>query len=120
MRLAGQITGVEGYLESAASGLTIALFLALERSGREPEPLPPATALGALVRHLTESRPHNFQPANVNYGLFPDLPRRLPRKRRRQAYAERARRELAAWAERQGLSLAAEREPEARALASSD
>ncbi len=70
LRLAGQITGVEGYLESAATGLAIALYLALERDGRTPEPLPPTTALGALARHLTESDPRHFQPANINYGLF--------------------------------------------------
>ena len=70
VRLAGQITGVEGYLESAATGLAIALYLALERRGAAFEPLPATTALGALARHLTESDPANFQPANINYGLF--------------------------------------------------
>ncbi len=107
VRLAGQITGVEGYLESAATGLAIALYLALERAGRDPEPLPPTTALGALARHLTESRPEHFQPANVNYGLFPDLDQRLPRAARRAALAARARNHLAAWAERHGLATAA-------------
>jgi methylenetetrahydrofolate--tRNA-(uracil-5-)-methyltransferase len=107
LRLAGQITGVEGYLESAATGLAAALYLALERRGggpeQGPEPLPDTTALGALARHLVDSREKHFQPANVNYGLFPALPRRLPRRQRRQAYAERAAIDLAAWAERQGL-----------------
>ena len=74
MRLAGQITGVEGYLESAATGLAIGLYLALERQGRTPEPFPATTALGALARHLTESDPKHFQPANINYGLFEELP----------------------------------------------
>ncbi len=107
VRLAGQITGVEGYLESAATGLAIALYLAVERSGRGPEPLPATTALGALARHLTESRPEHFQPANVNYGLFPELDQRLPRPARRAALAARARHHLAAWARRQGLETAA-------------
>jgi methylenetetrahydrofolate--tRNA-(uracil-5-)-methyltransferase len=108
VRLAGQITGVEGYLESAATGLAIALYLALERRGRPVEPLPAATALGALARHLTESDPRHFQPANVNYGLFPELPER-PRQGgaegRRAAFAARAARELAAWADRNQLPL---------------
>lgn len=103
VRLAGQITGVEGYLESAATGLAVALYLALERGGREPEPFPPTTALGALARHLTESDPRHFQPANVNYGLFTELTGRVPKRQRRAAYAERAHAALLAWAERQGL-----------------
>jgi methylenetetrahydrofolate--tRNA-(uracil-5-)-methyltransferase len=108
VRLAGQITGVEGYLESAATGLAIALYLCLERQGRPVEPLPPATALGALARHLTESDPRRFQPANVNYGLFPELDAAdAPRgsRGRRGAFAARAGRELAAWAARQELPL---------------
>ncbi len=104
VRLAGQITGVEGYLESAATGLAAGLYLALERSGAAPAPFPATTALGALARHLTESDPQRFQPANVNYGLFAELPERLRRGDRRAAYAERARRELLAWAERHGVA----------------
>ena len=112
VRLAGQLTGVEGYLESAATGLAIGLYLGLERQGREVEPLPAATALGALARHLTESDPRHFQPANVNYGLFPELEDgsgkrgRRGAQGRRAAFAERAARELTAWAERQRLPLA--------------
>ncbi len=88
VRLAGQITGVEGYLESAATGLAAALYLLLERRGGPFAPLPATTALGSLARHLTESDPRRFQPANVNYGLFPalagrSLPRRPPRGLRR-------------------------------------
>jgi methylenetetrahydrofolate--tRNA-(uracil-5-)-methyltransferase len=114
LRLAGQITGVEGYLESAATGLAIALYVALERRGRAPEALPPSTALGSLARHLTESDPKRFQPANVNYGLFPELPGRVRRAERRGAYAERAHRDLLAWAARHEVDadpapLAAER-----------
>jgi methylenetetrahydrofolate--tRNA-(uracil-5-)-methyltransferase len=98
VRLAGQITGVEGYLESAATGLAIGLYLALERCGCEPAPFPASTALGCLARHLTESDPRHFQPANVNYGLFSPLDERLRRADRRAAYVGRARRDLAAWA----------------------
>jgi methylenetetrahydrofolate--tRNA-(uracil-5-)-methyltransferase len=123
VRLAGQITGVEGYLESAATGLAIALYLSLERQGRQGrpvEPLPAATALGALARHLTESDPRHFQPANVNYGLFPELDAAdAPRasRGRRAAFAARAARELEAWAARQELPL--RREPLAAVTAGS-
>ena len=104
VRLAGQITGVEGYLESAATGLAIGLYIALEREGgREPEPFPATTALGALARHLTESDPKHFQPANINYGLFAELEGRVRRGDRRAAYVERAWTELGAWAERNGI-----------------
>lgn len=97
IRLAGQITGVEGYLESAATGLVVGLYLSLERSGVSASALPRTTALGALARHLTESSPERFQPANINYGLFPELGRRLKREQRKQAMVERARRALADW-----------------------
>jgi methylenetetrahydrofolate--tRNA-(uracil-5-)-methyltransferase len=105
VRLAGQITGVEGYLESAATGLAAALYIALERLDRVSEQLPSTTALGALARHLTESEADNFQPANINYGLFTELEKKLPRKARRAAYAERSRRELESWSERQQIEL---------------
>ena len=97
IRLAGQITGVEGYLESAATGLAIALDLVLERRGETPVPMPPTTAFGALVRHLTESKAKHFQPANINYGLFEELPGRVRRKERRAAYARRAHQALERW-----------------------
>ncbi|MBV8199355.1 MAG: methylenetetrahydrofolate--tRNA-(uracil(54)-C(5))-methyltransferase (FADH(2)-oxidizing) TrmFO [Acidobacteria bacterium] len=128
VRLAGQITGVEGYLESAATGLAIGLYLSLERQGRAAEALPAATALGSLARHLTESDPLHFQPANVNYGLFPELEEPPPRRSkapgpprgkragsqgRRAAFAARAVRELSAWAARHQVTL--RREPLATA-----
>ena len=119
VRLAGQITGVEGYLESAATGLAIALYLALERRGDQPAPLPATTALGALARHLTESEAKNFQPANVNYGLFEplDLPRirgRRGRQQRRRLLAERALAEIEHWKLARGLG---DEETSARAAA---
>lgn len=103
VRLAGQLTGVEGYLESAATGLAIGLYLAAEAAGAPLPALPATTALGSLARHLTESDPRSFQPANVGYGAFLPLPGRVPREQRRAAYAERAERDLAAWAEAAGL-----------------
>jgi len=107
LRLAGQITGVEGYLESAATGLAVALHLVLDRRGTHgapaAPPLPATTALGALARHLTESDPEHFQPANIHYGLFTPL-EPLPRKdERRGVYARRALDALAAWKAQCGL-----------------
>jgi methylenetetrahydrofolate--tRNA-(uracil-5-)-methyltransferase len=116
VRLAGQLTGVEGYLESAATGLAIALYWILEHEragqggapGAPLEPFPATTALGSLGRHLTETDPRHFQPANVNYGLFEELPGKVPKRARRAAFAERARRDLLAWAERMGLEASPE------------
>jgi methylenetetrahydrofolate--tRNA-(uracil-5-)-methyltransferase len=78
LRFAGQITGVEGYVESAAIGLLAGRFAAAERIGRTPVPPPATTALGALLGHITgghleaaDAGPRSFQPMNVNYGLFP-------------------------------------------------
>jgi methylenetetrahydrofolate--tRNA-(uracil-5-)-methyltransferase len=99
IRLAGQITGCEGYLESAAIGLLAGRFAAAEASGGEPRPPPPTTALGALLRHLTaDARAETFQPMNVNFGLFPpiDTPPKAAVDRRR-AMATRALADLAAW-----------------------
>lgn len=108
IRLAGQITGVEGYLESAATGLAIGLYLSHEREDATDtmlEPFPATTAFGAMARHLTASKAKNFQPANINYGLFEDLEARIPRKLRRAAYAERAWAALTDWAAAAGLRL---------------
>ena len=97
LRLAGQLTGVEGYLESAATGLAVALYLILGTGDRQPPPLPDTTALGALARHLTESNPKRYQPANVNYGLLEPLRERVPRRERRAAYVARAQQALSLW-----------------------
>ncbi|MCR5814806.1 MAG: methylenetetrahydrofolate--tRNA-(uracil(54)-C(5))-methyltransferase (FADH(2)-oxidizing) TrmFO [Desulfovibrio sp.] len=94
--LAGQITGVEGYVESAACGLWLALVLRARYLGQTlPQP-PRETALGALLGHLqTECK--KFQPSNVHFGLMPAPEERLRKKDRKQAYAERARRAFALW-----------------------
>ncbi|MFH1518315.1 MAG: methylenetetrahydrofolate--tRNA-(uracil(54)-C(5))-methyltransferase (FADH(2)-oxidizing) TrmFO [Pseudomonadota bacterium] len=76
LRFAGQVTGVEGYVESAAMGLLAGRFAAAERLGRTLAPPPPTTALGALVLHITGGHlqgKQSFQPMNVNFGLFPDI-----------------------------------------------
>ncbi len=75
LRFAGQITGVEGYVESAAIGLLAGRFAAAERLGVGIAPPPATTALGALLRHITvNANSASFQPMNVNFGLFPELP----------------------------------------------
>jgi methylenetetrahydrofolate--tRNA-(uracil-5-)-methyltransferase len=95
---AGQITGVEGYVESAACGFLAGLFAAGQLLNH-PVPLPPpTTALGALLGHLAHSDQDNFQPMNVNYGLFPPLDgRKRKRADRRLAMAERALHDLEPW-----------------------
>lgn len=89
--LAGQISGVEGYLESAATGLWLGLFLA----GKIDLP-PVETALGGLLGHL-RTPAKNFQPSNVHFGLMPALNRRAPKKKRKELYAARAREVWAKW-----------------------
>lgn len=99
---AGQITGVEGYVESAACGILAGLFAASEALGSELPPPPPETALGSLLRHATVSPLRHFQPSNVNYGLFPALPGRTPARMRNAAYAARAREAFTRWIEGAG------------------
>ncbi len=93
IRFAGQVTGVEGYLESAAIGLLAGRFAA----GLNASP-PRETALGSLLAHITgEANPETFQPMNVNFGLFPKLPGEVGRKDRKRQYAERALAALDFW-----------------------
>jgi methylenetetrahydrofolate--tRNA-(uracil-5-)-methyltransferase len=94
---AGQITGVEGYVESAASGFLAGISAARLSQGSKPPLPPPETALGALVGHITNADARHFQPMNINYGLFPELPGRVKKKEKRQKLAERALESLDAW-----------------------
>jgi methylenetetrahydrofolate--tRNA-(uracil-5-)-methyltransferase len=96
---AGQVTGVEGYLESAATGLMAGATLAQLLEGREPVPLPFSTALGALSRHVSESDPSHYAPMNVTFGLIDDsgVPPLRDRGKRREEIARRALAEVAAW-----------------------
>ncbi|QFU16295.1 methylenetetrahydrofolate--tRNA-(uracil(54)-C(5))-methyltransferase (FADH(2)-oxidizing) TrmFO [Microvirga thermotolerans] len=127
LRFAGQITGCEGYVESAAVGLMAGRFAAAERLGRALPPLPATTAMGALINHITgghietiDEGPRSFQPMNVNFGLFPPVEfavkdgngKRLrgPAKAvaRKRALTDRARADLAAWKAAQDMPAAAE------------
>lgn len=82
---AGQITGVEGYVESAASGLVAGLNASLFIKDLNPIVFPSETVLGALSRYITEANPKNFQPMKANYGLLPPLPKNYKNKRQKKA-----------------------------------
>ena len=100
MRFAGQITGVEGYVESAAIGLLAGRFAAAELTGAEAPPPPPTTAFGALLTHITGGHlgaGGTFQPMNVNFGLFPPFAGRVPKRARKAAMVARARADLGRW-----------------------
>ncbi len=113
LRFAGQVTGVEGYVESAAIGLLAGRFAAAERLGRDIAPPPPTTALGALLGHITGGADaETFQPMNVNFGLFPepeqdpDPKKRIKGRERKKLYTGRALADLDGWLG--GTRLAAE------------
>jgi methylenetetrahydrofolate--tRNA-(uracil-5-)-methyltransferase len=93
--LAGQITGVEGYIGNAATGLLAGLNAARRLRGQAPVTLPPTTMLGALCHYVTHAAPKDFQPMKANFGLLPSLERPVRHKAARyQAYVERALRDL--------------------------
>lgn len=100
IRFAGQITGVEGYVESAAMGLLAARLAVAELTGRSLPPVPDTTATGALVTHITGGADaKTFQPMNVNFGLFPPIDAKGGRKGRRDRYKAYTDRAKAAWTE---------------------
>ncbi|MFT9598875.1 FADH(2)-oxidizing methylenetetrahydrofolate--tRNA-(uracil(54)-C(5))-methyltransferase TrmFO [Mesobacillus sp.] len=88
---AGQMTGVEGYVESAASGLIAGINAARLVKGDEPVEFPHETAMGSMARYITTTNAKNFQPMNANFGLFPDLPEKIKAKQERnEKHASRA------------------------------
>jgi methylenetetrahydrofolate--tRNA-(uracil-5-)-methyltransferase len=98
VRFAGQITGVEGYVESAAIGLLAGRFAVARAAGRAPVPPPATTALGGLLRHITgDASAATFQPMNVNFGLLPPLAGQVKRAERKPALARRALADLDDW-----------------------
>ena len=98
LRFAGQITGCEGYVESAAVGLMTGRFAAAERLGRAQAPPPSTTAMGALLGHITGGADATtFQPMNINFGLFPPIAGSFKGKERKQAMAVRALRDFDDW-----------------------
>ncbi len=94
--MAGQITGVEGYIESAACGLWVGMLLAAGIKGATLTPPPPDTALGGLLAHL-RTPAKNFQPSNIHFGLLPELGRKMRKADRKQAYAMRAAASFGNW-----------------------
>ncbi|MEJ2518455.1 MAG: methylenetetrahydrofolate--tRNA-(uracil(54)-C(5))-methyltransferase (FADH(2)-oxidizing) TrmFO, partial [Methyloceanibacter sp.] len=110
LRFAGQVTGVEGYVESAAIGLIAGRFAAADRMDRPVAPPPPTTALGALLSHITgghlsvesESGSRSFQPMNVNFGLFPPIT--VPRQPKTKEPRPDGRRQTKALARKNALS----------------
>ena len=98
IRFAGQITGCEGYVESAAIGLLAGRFAAAELGGAAMTPPPVETALGALLHHITGAAvAETYQPMNVNFGLFPPIPGRTKKADRKKMYTDRARAALGEW-----------------------
>jgi methylenetetrahydrofolate--tRNA-(uracil-5-)-methyltransferase len=104
IRFAGQITGCEGYVESAAIGLLTGIMAAQELSGTAWTPPPPTTALGALLSHITgDAEAESYQPMNVNFGLFPpvgplnEAGRKMKKPDRKLAYTGRAKADLSGW-----------------------
>jgi methylenetetrahydrofolate--tRNA-(uracil-5-)-methyltransferase len=101
---AGQLTGVEGYLESAATGLMVGATLAQLLEGREPRALPFSTALGSLAKHVSAPREQEYTPMNVTFGLIeneeaPDAPPTRDRAKRREEIGRRALASVARWRE---------------------
>ena len=91
--IAGQISGVEGYIESTAMGMVAGINAALRLHGKKTHNVPETTAHGALIRHITESESRHFQPSNINFGLFPaseDSRKMRDKKLKKQLIVERA------------------------------
>jgi len=101
---AGQITGVEGYTESSATGLLAGINLARILSGDDPVIPPPTTMMGALYRYMNEADPKHFQPMNANFGLLDELPEQIrDKKRKREKFAERSLADMQAWIDAHNL-----------------
>ena len=106
---AGQLTGVEGYTESTATGLVAGLNLSRMLAGESPVVPPPTTMLGALYRYLREADARHFQPMNANFGLVDELGERVKdKKRKKELLSERALSDMAAWRDELGLVGAAQ------------
>jgi methylenetetrahydrofolate--tRNA-(uracil-5-)-methyltransferase len=98
VRFAGQITGCEGYVESAAVGLMVGLMTAAQLTGQDWQAPPRTTAMGALLAHITsDAEAETYQPMNVNFGLFPPVAPEVKKKVRKEAYTARAKADLDLW-----------------------
>ncbi len=104
---AGQISGVEGYTESIATGMLAGIYAAMLAQGGRPEPVPRGTALGSLVRYITEADPERFQPANITFDLLEPLDEAIrkrvrDKRERHRIQCERSLQAMEEWLERQG------------------
>jgi methylenetetrahydrofolate--tRNA-(uracil-5-)-methyltransferase len=102
IKFAGQISGVEGYVESASMGLLCGMFSSYEILNKELTSPPPTTAIGSLLNYITfdhylSDEKFSFQPMNVNFGLFADLEEKTHKKARKEAYSNRALEDLSKW-----------------------
>jgi methylenetetrahydrofolate--tRNA-(uracil-5-)-methyltransferase len=95
--VAGQLSGVEGYVESAAAGILAGINAGRTALGLAPTSPPPTTALGGLVNHLTDAVERDFQPSNINFGLLPPVGRKMKKKDRAVFHVQRAEADLGAW-----------------------
>ena len=100
---AGQITGVEGYMESTAMGLLAGMNAVALSQGKNPVTPPPTTAMGALIHYITHAETIPFQPMNINFGLFLPLPGKVRARERKSLLARRALEDLEKWRERCGI-----------------
>lgn len=106
IRFAGQITGCEGYVESAAVGLMAGLMAAAEIAGRHWQSPPATSAMGALLAHITgDAEAENYQPMNVNFGLFPPM-HDVSKKQRKEAYTARGKTDFGRWLDASSLAIA--------------
>jgi methylenetetrahydrofolate--tRNA-(uracil-5-)-methyltransferase len=94
---AGQITGVEGYIESTASGLAVGIMAAFLAAGLPVEPPPAVTAIGALLKHTQDDQSKKYEPMNVNFGIVEPLPGRTPKHRKKEALMERSLAAIEEW-----------------------
>ncbi|MFN2374941.1 MAG: methylenetetrahydrofolate--tRNA-(uracil(54)-C(5))-methyltransferase (FADH(2)-oxidizing) TrmFO [Candidatus Binatia bacterium] len=117
--VAGQLVGVEGYVESTATGLLAGINAVRLATGQETVAPPATTSLGSLLAYITDRARTDFQPMNANYGLFSPLEGRFRGREKKEAMAARADLEWTAWAARSGLDLETAVEPRAEAVASS-
>lgn len=88
--VAGQLSGVEGYIESTASGLVAGINAVARSKGVQELVFPPETAVGALSNYITSARPESFQPMNINFGMFPPVSKKMPKQKRREEVARRS------------------------------
>lgn len=100
---AGQITGVEGYIESTASGLAVGIMASFLAAGLAIEPPPATTAIGALLKHTQDDRSKKYEPMNVNFGIVEPLPGRTPKHRKKEALVERSLAAIEEWKASTGL-----------------